>query len=526
MAVFLTFYDGIDCIGGNKILLEDGGAALLFDFGTNFKAEGIYFDEFLQPRNTFGFSDLLALGMLPPLKGLYRFDLEYPGVWEKYADHPLFRQVEVQGVLLSHAHYDHCGYFSYLCKDIPVFTSLTSALICKVLQDTGGGSRLQDICYAVPRELKEGLIQAVRSTKSNPAPARQRPYRVFGYTAVSQEASSFWEQCDVSRGLCYIPLEACGDETQIANLTVRFWPVDHSIPGAGAFGIKTSAGWVIYTGDLRLHGKRAYLTRQFISEVANLKPAVFICEGTHPEVEKPVTEEQVAAKCFEVVKKERGLVVADFGPRNVERLLSFLEIAGETGRYLVLTAKDVYLLEALRAAGEPEVPDPYGDSRITLYFRPKAKRDRWEDELLARFNERAPERLVDAAKIGADPGAYILCFSYYDFHALLDIEPRGGTYIYSSSEAFNEEMLIDHQRVRNWIDFFGFKLYGTLGRDREKSGFHASGHIHGPGIEEMVETVRPKVLIPVHTENPDFFQRFEGMCRVVYPQKGESIALG
>lgn len=157
--MILTIYDGAACIGGNKILLEDGGAAVFLDFGTNFGAEGKYFDEFLQPRNTFGFSDLLALGILPPLKDLYRFDLEYPGVWEKYADHLLFRQAEVQGVLLSHAHYDHCGHLSYLREDVPVFASLTSAIICKVLQDTGGGNRLQDICYATPRELKDGLIQ-------------------------------------------------------------------------------------------------------------------------------------------------------------------------------------------------------------------------------------------------------------------------------------------------------------------------------------------------------------------------------
>lgn len=139
MPVHLTFYDGVDCIGGNKILLEDGNTAFLLDFGTNFKAEGTYFDEFLNPRPTFGFSDLLALGILPPLKGLYRPDLEYPGIWDKYSGHQLFREVEVQGVLLSHAHYDHCGHFSYLREDVPVFTSLTSALTCKALQDTGGG---------------------------------------------------------------------------------------------------------------------------------------------------------------------------------------------------------------------------------------------------------------------------------------------------------------------------------------------------------------------------------------------------
>lgn len=280
---------------------------------------------------------------------------------------------------------------------------------------------------------------------------------------------------------------------------------------------------MVYTGDLRLHGKRGYLTRQFINEAAELKPAVLICEGTHPEVERPVTEEEVAANCFEAVKRESGLVVAEFGPRNVERLLSFLEIAGEISRLLVLTPKDVYLLEALRATGESGVPDPYTDGRVALYVRPKAVRQKWEDALLARFGERSPERLVNASKVKADQGSFILCFSYYDFHALLDIEPKGGTYIYSSSEAYDKKTLIDHQRMRNWIDFFSFRLYGTLGRDREKSGFHASGHIHGLGIEELVESVRPVVLIPVHTESPEFFRRFEGMCRVAYPRKGEAV---
>ncbi|WP_201786542.1 hypothetical protein [Neomoorella mulderi] len=80
----------------------------------------------------------------------------------------------------------------------------------------------------------------------------------------------------------------------------------------------------------------------------------------------------------------------------MERLLSFLEIAEETDRQLVLTPKDIYLLEALRAAGEPGVPDPYADERIMLYVRPKAVRQKWEEALLERFKARAPERVVDA----------------------------------------------------------------------------------------------------------------------------------
>ncbi|MGB9793354.1 MAG: exonuclease, partial [Desulfofundulus sp.] len=473
MSVYITAYDGADCIGGNRILLEDGDSALMLDFGTNFKAEGAFFDEFLQPRMTFGFSDLLALGLLPPLRGLYRSDLEYPGIWERYAEHPLYKEVEVQGVLLTHAHFDHCGHFTYLHRDIPIYASLTSAVICKALQDTGTG----ELCYVVPRELRDGLI---RTTDYRRFSAVQRCYRVFGCESIGLDAASFWGQCDASRKLDCKPLQPCGWEAEIAGLAVHFWPVDHSVPGAGAYGIKTSAGWVIYTGDLRLHGKNAFLSRKFIAEAAGLKPIALICEGTHPETERPVTESEVASNCFDVVQKEGGLVVADFGPRNVERLLSFLEIAGDVGRRLVLTSKDVYLLDALRAAGETAVPDPFADERIALYLRPKAVRQRWEERLLEEYRRCSSERLVDADAVKSDPGGYILCFSYYDFHALLDIEPEGGSYIYSSCEAFDEEMLIDHRRVRNWIDLFGFKLYGTLGRNRERSGFHASGHIHGP----------------------------------------------
>jgi len=96
----------------------------------------------------------------------------------------------------------------------------------------------------------------------------------------------------------------------------------------------------------------------------------------------------------------------------------------------------------------------------------------------------------------------------------------------SSSEAYNEEMAVDHERVKNWINFFGFKLYGRLGRDRESSGFHASGHIHGLGFEELVETISPEILIPVHSESRDFFRRFENICRVEIPEKGARLECG
>ena len=43
----LTVYDGANTVGGNKILLEDNGVNLFFDFGINFHLRDQYFEEYL-----------------------------------------------------------------------------------------------------------------------------------------------------------------------------------------------------------------------------------------------------------------------------------------------------------------------------------------------------------------------------------------------------------------------------------------------------------------------------------------------
>ncbi|MDI6631792.1 MAG: exonuclease [Bacillota bacterium] len=520
MSVALTFLDGVNCIGGNKILLEAGGAALLFDFGTNFGAEGAYFDEFLRPRSFYGLGDLLELGLLPPLPGIYRRDLELPGEgwWEKFRGHSHLRAADVQGVLLSHAHVDHCGYIAYLEHDLPVCTSLSSAVIVKAIQDTGKAELAREVCYTAPRQAGEGgLLEAERSRR---VPARQRQFVAVDVSAVPEQAAAFWEDSPATRGVEPRPIQAAAGSARIGGLEVRFWPVDHSIPGAGAFAVRTSAGWVVYTGDLRLHGGQAGLTERFIREAAALKPLALLCEGTRPETARPVTEEEVRANACEEVRRAEGLVVADFGPRNVERLLAFLEAARNAGRRLAVLPKDAYLLEALSLTGL-DAPDPLAEESMVLYVEAKLRRDRWEKELIERWRERAPEKVIRARNVTRAPGAYVLCFSYYDLNELIDIGVYGGKYIYSSCEPFNEEMRIDFNRLLSWVRHFGLEFLGGEG-----SRFHASGHIHGPGIEELVETVRPEVLIPVHSESRSFFQRFHGVCKVICPEKGEKVTVG
>ena len=68
----LTFYGGVNEIGGNKILLEDKDAKIFLDFGMSFGQANKYFSEFLQPRKCNGLGDFIEVGFIPDLKGLYR----------------------------------------------------------------------------------------------------------------------------------------------------------------------------------------------------------------------------------------------------------------------------------------------------------------------------------------------------------------------------------------------------------------------------------------------------------------------
>lgn len=515
MSIKITFYDGINCIGGNKILLEEDEESILIDFGINFNEEGKYFDEFLKPRIIFGIYDLLNLNLIPPIKGIYRDDLILPGIWERFKDHPFFREINLLAVLISHAHLDHVGYLSYLSQDIPIITSLVSSLIIKSLEDTS--KNISDLCFVRRRKYEDKILKTEKGVLI------KRPYIVFG-DILNPEIHNFWRRIERKSDtfLDDRPLKILKDNFKIGPFEIRFFPVDHSIPGALSFGIKTSAGWIIYTGDLRLNGRNFHLTNNLIEELKNISVKILLCEGTHPEIEKFYTEDDVKENIKNIIKKSKKYIIADFGARNIDRLMSFLEIGKETGRRLVLTLKDIYLLESLSFVG---YPDPKRDEYITFYRKPKGTYDPWEEKLLDRY-ESIPNKGIDVKQIKSKPNDYILCISYYDFHFLLDLLPEEGIYIYSSSEAFNEEMKIDQQKIENWLRYFNLEIKGNLVEKREESPLHASGHIHKDGIIKLIEYANPEYLIPIHTERENtisFFNQFKGFCKVIYPEKGETI---
>lgn len=529
----LTFYGGINEIGGNKILLEDSGFRLFLDFGFAYKRNNQFFEEYLQPRSGAGLLDPLAMGILPPIEGLYRADLAGTDTWQQFRNDPLYRPVDgVDGVLLTHAHLDHSGCISFLRGDIPIYSTPLTAFITKAIQDSGVSGLNQQICYYTPvvQQCPPGWRQTACLSARGAAKQQRKFFIADGADrCLSEEATQFWSSGFWEKTARQRAVDACALSTLAdSELNVRCYPVDHSIPGACAWAIETGSGWIVYSGDLRLHGKHPELTRSFVEQATRLRPRALIIEGTNVARPHNVFEQEVRDNALKAISKSTELVIADFSPRDVDRLLTFLDIAKESGRKLAILAKDAYLLKTMHLL-RPEVAEVSQDSDLVVYQKTSASSLLWQRNLFQEYDS----KVVLAEDVRAQQDKFILCFSFFDLNELPSIRPAAGSlYVYSSSEPHDEEQEIDFRRLHNWLRHFemhGFGLpvetSGSWQIPEEERGLHASGHACGGDLLSLVSEINPEVLIPIHSEDAGFYARNlgESQIEVMLPEPGGII---
>ena len=516
----LKIYDGAESIGGSKIYLRDENHGIFLDFGLNFNIMGKYFKEFISMRAIRGLNDPIEMNLLPPID-VYREDLIPSDLntsnWER---------IPVDAVLLTHAHMDHYGMIGYLRFDIPLVASPETLAIIKAYQDAGKTDNATSVIYGAKREEDSSSMPILKSKgnsiKNNEEKIRKYLMlrRLIPTEKLSYEEIDFLCLQSTEERMDYLAEMLELDNLDSLPFKVNAHPVDHSIYGAVGYIVESEdSRRIAYTGDFRMHGEREEETLKFINKAKGSD--VLIIEGTRLEDDREhhyTTEQDVFENCSAAVGDERGLIIADFSARNFERLNMFAKIAKENGRNLVVTDKDAYAITGLLTAGtEIDAED------IMVYDKPQ-DRVGWWQKMLA-YHDLWEDKYVNPVEIRESPGDYILAFSLYDMPNMMDIKTQGGMYLYSSTEAFTEDMELDFITLSNWLSRYGMRSVGFhIEGDKPKfdEGYHASGHASEEEIRNMIDTIDPETIIPVHTTNPDWFaQNFEEKTKIL--KNGDSI---
>ena len=438
---------GWGTIGGNAVYIRDEGRGinLLFDYGVNFSAFNRFYEfPFLLPDS---YKEMVYLNVIPD-----------PSPIDEHLDL----------LAISHLHTDHYKYFPAVKELNPAIGKL-------------------NVFVPIKDVLEAKMIY--------------RDYR-------SSRRSSRISLEDFRRENVFLS----DDPSLIASLGIRKFVVDHSVVPAYSYLYYSSEGSILYTGDFRLlkdrcekcpFRDRCYLARMFEKEgfenwVKNRDEEidVVISEGTNVgNVNEPFSEANVRREFINILDNADGLVLVFMSGMDLERMLSLvaaLDVLNLERKLVLIDYQNAILVHKMLVGGYKELL-----SRFVLYVFP--------------FSYREPPSIISGwQKVSLDeivrnPQDYIVIgywrmLSFIKNLFMMVRERRiklDGLIVHSTSEPHNESDEVKFDRIIYWANILGFPIFHI----------HASGHISALELKNILEKLKPKKIIPVHTEHPLVFRQ-------------------
>ncbi len=268
------------------------------------------------------------------------------------------------------------------------------------------------------------------------------------------------------------------DTLHLGPFKVRPFAVAHSIPDSVGFVIDTPVGTVVHTGDYKLDETPSGGRTTDLAALRALTPnGVLAMLGDSTNADRPgrtPTERVVAETLDRLLADAKGqrVIIATFSSL-LARLQEIMNLAQKHGRKVALTGRSLVENVALaRELGRLSMPD----------------------NLLVDVNARLPKEKMLVLSTGSqgEPRSALNQMAN-DLHRTIKVGPGDLIIISGGTIPGNEESV--SQMLNKLFEHGANVIYGPM------ETVHVSGHGSQDELRAMIETVRPRFLIPAHGES-------------------------
>ena len=281
------------------------------------------------------------------------------------------------------------------------------------------------------------------------------------------------------------------EEFLIGDIKIIPYLCDHSAFDSYMFLLDCEGKKILYTGDFRSNGRKSFepLLRKLP------KVDVLITEGTNLSNDKirkrNLTEKELEKKGIEILEGKNRPIFVLMPATNIDRIVTFYKIANPTKRLFLL---DTYAGLITDTVGG-NIPNPRTFSNVRMFLTNQNK---------YKILENYPKNKI--GRKGIVNSNFMMCIRS-SMKQYLEKYPEefsfeGCTLFYSMWAGYKKE-----KNTKEFLEFMEEKGVKII-------SLHTSGHADEKDFDKLIKKVEPKIIIPVHTENSEWFKRYE-KCEVI-----------